>query len=74
MTTTEKKVLNTIFASDTAKKTISVDDPLDTLDAEIVSTNMDAIVGLNNLCDNQGNPVTVAYSANITTTTVQELF
>ena len=47
---TEKKVLNTIFASDTAKKTISVDDPLDTLDAETVSTNMDAIVGLNTLC------------------------
>ncbi len=76
-TTTTTKVLNMEFKTDEdSRRTVSVNDPLETLDAEGVSLAMESMVAANTLCDNKGNLVTLANSANLTTTTktVENLF
>lgn len=76
-TTTTTKVLNMEFKTDEdSRRTVSVNDPLETLDAEGVSLAMESMVAANTLCDSQGNLVTLANSANLTTTTktVENLF
>ncbi len=73
---TIKKVLNMIFANTDGgtTRTVGVDSPTDNLEGETVLNAMSEIIGLGTVCDSKGNLVDVAQSANITTTTVEELF
>lgn len=59
-----------------SRRTVSVNDPLETLDAEGVSLAMEGIVAANTLCDAQGNLVEAIKSADLITTTkiVETLF
>ena len=76
MAATIKKVLNMIFGNTTSstKRTMSVDNPTDSLEEEAVANTMNEIIDLNTVCDSKGNLVDVAEAANVTTTTVETLF
>ena len=76
MATTMKKVLNMIFGytDGGTTRTVGVDSPVDNVEGEAVLNTMGEIIGLGTVCDSKGNLVDVAQSANITTTTVEELF
>ncbi len=74
MSTETSKKLQTVFANDNNKVTISLNDPKDDLTAETVSTAMDAVVDAGTLLDKDGTPVDSAYSAKLITTTTETLF
>ena len=76
-TTTTTKVLNMEFLTDEdTSRTVSVNDPLETLDGEGVSLAMESMVAANTLCDAKGNLVESIKSADLITTTkiVETLF
>ena len=72
--TTTSKTLNMKFGNANNTKNISLPEPLDTLDAETVSTAMNDVVALETLMDNEGNLLDTVVGAEIETVTTQTLF
>lgn len=71
---TNKKIEMTFSTDlDTTAK-LSVSDPLDSVDAEVVSAAMETIVGKGVLMDSKGNMITAAKSAKMIETTERTLF
>lgn len=75
---TEKLVSQKLKAGFTTEQntsvTLTVNDPIDNLDAESVSAAMETMVGKDVLQDNKGNAVTAAISAKIVKTLENTLF
>lgn len=74
MEKTSTKLEMTYGTNANTKVKLSLDDPVDNIDAEVVSAAMEEIVGLSVLQDSKGNLVTAALSAQSVTTSINSLF
>ena len=71
---TTTKTLNMKFGNANSTKNIGLSEPLDDLNAEIVSTAMIDLVAMETLMDNNGNLLTDVLGAELETVTKQTLF
>ena len=71
---TTTKTLNMTFGNANGNKNVSLQEPLDDLTADTVSTTMNEVVALETLMDTSGNLLTDVVGANIETVTTQTLF
>lgn len=74
MEKTSKRLDMTYSTEANTKVKVTLDDPVDNIDAEAVSAAMEEIVGLSVLQDSKGNLVTAAISAQEITTNIKDLF
>lgn len=74
MEKTSKRLDMTYSTEANTKVKLTLDDPVDNIDAEAVSAAMEEIVGLSVLQDSKGNLVTAAISAQEITTNIKDLF
>lgn len=73
MGTTVKKELKMKWQTDAGNDVgINLEDPLDNLESETVSTAMDEIIAQNVLQDSAGNAASMSVTASIVETTVEE--
>ena len=71
---TTTKTLNMTFGNANGNKNVSLQEPLDDLTADTVSTTMNEVVALETLMDTSGNLLIDVVGANIETVTTQTLF
>lgn len=68
------KTLRMTFGNANGNKNITLEDPLDNLEAETVSTAMNEVVALETLMDSKGTLLDQVVGAEVETVTVQTLF
>lgn len=68
------KTLRMTFGNANGNKNITLEDPLDNLESETVSTAMNEVVALETLMDGKGTLLDQVVGAEIETVTVQTLF
>lgn len=68
------KTLRMTFGNANGNKNITLEDPLDNLEAEAVSTAMNEVVALETLMDSKGTLLDQVVGAEVETVTVQTLF
>lgn len=68
------KTLRMTFGNANGNKNITLEDPLDNLESEAVSTAMNEVVALETLMDGKGTLLDQVVGAEIETVTVQTLF
>ena len=69
-----RKKLSMIFCNSSKNRTLNVQNPVSSLEAEQVSDTMETIIGKAVLLDSQGALLDTALSAKLITTTEQILF